>query len=170
MRSFACRWWHSCLHSRTSIHWLVATFIYVCISMTCDDLESVRLATTTTLIHTSVHILAEPLDRCSDLGQGRRKLFGISPRQRNKAEGFPAIMAERLAEYGWKPHRDLLAQNSLSQASIYWYMREQKWGTGFIEFEISNSTISTVFLQPLNDRVSVCVTRTWANAMHVAFH
>ena len=30
---------------------------------------------------------------------------------------------ERLAEYGWKPHRDLLAQKSLSRASIYRHMR-----------------------------------------------
>ena len=32
---------------------------------------------------------------------------------------------ERLAEYGRKPHPDLLAQTKLSQASIYWYMRER---------------------------------------------
>ena len=56
---------------------------------------------------------------------------------------------ERLAEYGWKPHRDFLAQKGLSRASTYWYAREQTEGSGFIEFETSNSTISTVCRQPL---------------------
>ena len=31
-------------------------------------------------------------------------------------------ITERLAEYGWKPHRDVLAQKGLSRASIYWYI------------------------------------------------
>ena len=55
---------------------------------------------------------------------------------------------ERLAEYGWKLHSALLAQKSLSWASMHWYMHEQQ-GYGFIEFEISSSTNSTVFRQPL---------------------
>ena len=38
-------------------------------------------------------------------------------------------LSEMLAEYGWKPHRNLLAQNSLSWASFYWYMRETQRGT-----------------------------------------
>ena len=32
---------------------------------------------------------------------------------------------ERLVEYGWKPHQDLLLRNNLSRASIDWYPREQ---------------------------------------------
>ena len=39
----------------------------------------------------------------------------------------------------------VLAQTNLSRASPYWYTREQKEGYGFIELEISSSTISTVF-------------------------
>ena len=39
--------------------------------------------------------------------------------------GRPPLL-ERLAEYGWKPHRDLLARKGLSRASIYWYMRERQ--------------------------------------------
>ena len=35
-----------------------------------------------------------------------------------------------------------------SRASMYWHMRNTE-GYGFIEFEISKSTISTVFCQPL---------------------
>ena len=31
---------------------------------------------------------------------------------------------ERLAEYGWKPHRVSLAQKSLALASFHWYMRD----------------------------------------------
>ena len=38
--------------------------------------------------------------------------------------GSPCL--ERLAEYGWKPHRFSLAQRGLSRASIYWYMHEQQ--------------------------------------------
>ena len=38
---------------------------------------------------------------------------------------------------------------NLSRAPIYRYMRETQRGYGFIEFEISNSTTSTVFRQPL---------------------
>ena len=49
---------------------------------------------------------------------------------------------ERLAEFGWKPHRDLLAQKSLSRASIYWHMRETQRGT-----VSSNSRFRTVLIQ-----------------------
>ena len=56
---------------------------------------------------------------------------------------------ERLAEYGWKPLRHRFAKAYLSRASIYWYTRETTEGRGFIELEISSSTISTVFRQPL---------------------
>ena len=40
-----------------------------------------------------------------------------------------------------------LGQKSLSRASRHWHMREEE--RCLIEFEISNSTISTVFCQPL---------------------
>ena len=33
---------------------------------------------------------------------------------------------ERLAEYGWKPHRVFLAQKTTLRGSIYWYMRERQ--------------------------------------------
>ena len=59
-----------------------------------------------------------------------------------------ACLLERLAEFGRKPHRIVVAHKSISWASIYWYMNEKK-GYGFIEFEISNSTTSTVLRQPL---------------------
>ena len=36
---------------------------------------------------------------------------------------------ERLAEYGWKPHRDFLARKSRSPAPFYWHMRETTRGT-----------------------------------------
>ena len=29
---------------------------------------------------------------------------------------------ERLVEYDWNPHRDVLANKGLPRASIYWYM------------------------------------------------
>ena len=58
---------------------------------------------------------------------------------------------ERLAEYGWKPHRDLFAETNLSPSPFYWYVREHRRGTVLLNsFEVSNATISIVFRQPLN--------------------
>ena len=51
-------------------------------------------------------------------------------------------MFERLAEYGWKPHRIALAQKKLSRASIYWHMREKWRGT-----VSSSSRFQTVLFQ-----------------------
>ena len=49
-----------------------------------------------------------------------------------------------------KTHRDCLARNDISRAQSCWHKRKrQTEAYGFIEFEISNSTISTVFRQPL---------------------
>ena len=48
---------------------------------------------------------------------------------------------ERLAEYGWKPHRDSLAPKSLSRALIYWYMCSNQRGTAS-----SNSRFQTVLV------------------------
>ena len=56
---------------------------------------------------------------------------------------------ERLAEYAWKPHRIVAVQTNTLQVSTYRYMRNTTGGYSFIEFEISSSTISTVFRQPL---------------------
>ena len=61
----------------------------------------------------------------------------------------PAI-DERLAEYGWKPHRDCLAQRNLSRASIYWYMREQQRGT-----VSSNSRVQTALVQQYSANLSI---------------
>ena len=36
-------------------------------------------------------------------------------------------MIERLAEYGWKPHRICVAQKSLSLASVWWYVCFSRW-------------------------------------------
>ena len=41
-------------------------------------------------------------------------------------------------------------KHTLSQASIYWCLREKE-GHGFIEFEMSNSAVFTVFRQPLHE-------------------
>ena len=43
-----------------------------------------------------------------------------------------------------------VARQNLSWASSYWYMPGQTRGYGFIEFEISSSTISILFRQPLS--------------------
>ena len=59
------------------------------------------------------------------------------------------ISCERLAEYGWKPHRVFSAQNNLLRASIYWYMREQQRGTVSSNSRFQTAH-STVFRQPLN--------------------
>ena len=40
-------------------------------------------------------------------------------------------------------------EQNLSRASIYWHVPETAEGYGFVEFEISNCTISTVSRQPL---------------------
>ena len=61
--------------------------------------------------------------------EGEQQLHGLvlaalgRSQQRRSAWEPAHSMHERLAEYGWKPHRDLLAQKNLSRASIYWYMR-----------------------------------------------
>ena len=50
----------------------------------------------------------------------------------------------------------LLGQTSLSQSSTYWHMRETQRGTFFkIEFEISNSTISTCSILPTSQEVTL---------------
>ena len=60
---------------------------------------------------------------------------------------------ERLAEYGWKPHRDSLARKTLSRASIYWYMREKQRG-----MVASNSR----FQRELFQRYSINLSHMWS--------
>ena len=60
-----------------------------------------------------------------------------------------ACNSEALVEYGRMPHRSCLAQKKLSRASICLVYAWTTVGYGFIEFEISSSTCSTVFRQPL---------------------
>ena len=56
---------------------------------------------------------------------------------------------ERLAEYSWKPHRVSFCSKKPTTGlnSLLYALKSEKYG--FIEFEISNSTVSTVFGQPL---------------------
>ena len=60
-------------------------------------------------------------------------------RRRRRSRETPT---ETLAEYDWKPHRDLLAPKSLSPASIDWHMYETQRGT-----VSSNSRFQTVLFQ-----------------------
>ena len=62
-------------------------------------------------------------------------------------------MCERLAEYGWNPHRDFLARTNRSQSSIYWYVREQHRGTVSL-----NSKCQRVLSQEYSANLSMCST------------
>ena len=55
---------------------------------------------------------------------------------KDEAAATQETLGERLAEYGRKPHRVVVAQQFLSPASFYWHMRETQRGTVFIEFDI----------------------------------
>ena len=57
---------------------------------------------------------------------------------------------ERLAECGWKTHRDVKPL----RASSHWYMLEQQRGS-LIKFENSKSVCSTVFPQPLKYAIAL---------------
>ena len=70
-------------------------------------------------------------------------------RIRDLAERAAKALNERLAEYGRKPHRDVLAQKGISLASIYWYMRETQKGT-----VSSNSRFKTVLVQQYSANLS----------------
>ena len=59
-------------------------------------------------------------------------------------------VSERLAEYGRKPHRDLLAQQTISRASTHWRMFETQRGTAS-----SNSRFQAVLLQQCSANISV---------------
>ena len=59
------------------------------------------------------------------------------------------LIVERLAEYGWKPHRAFVGQTKTIaglNSLVYIWKRE---GYSFVEFEISNGTTRTVFRPPL---------------------
>ena len=62
---------------------------------------------------------------------------------------------ERLAEYGWKPE-----QKTIPGLSLLLYACMENRGVHFIEFEISSSTISTVFRQPLKEELLPRVPRS----------
>ena len=59
------------------------------------------------------------------------------------------LFAEMLAEYGWKPHRDFLAQKKQSPAPVHWYVHEQLKGTVF-----SNWRFQTVLFQQYSANLS----------------
>ena len=62
--------------------------------------------------------------------------------------------SERLAEYGWRPHRDFLDRKNLQRASTYWYMREKQRGT-----VSSNSRFQMVLVQQYSANLSNrCIT------------
>ena len=48
-----------------------------------------------------------------------RQARAAGPRWKTRRSHRVAALSERLAEYGWKPHRVVLAQKSLSPASMY---------------------------------------------------
>ena len=56
---------------------------------------------------------------------GDRRQFGDAQYPYRPHPDLQRRTSERLAEYGWKPHRISVAQNYLSRAPIYRYMREQ---------------------------------------------
>ena len=58
---------------------------------------------------------------------------------------FSGTDTERLAEYGWKPHRDLWAQIKQLRASIQWYMRKT---------QRANSRFQTVLFQQYSANLS----------------
>ena len=73
---------------------------------------------------------------------------------------------ERLAEYGWKPHRVLVAPKNQSQAPIYWYVRETQGGT-----ISSSSRFQAVYyfnsIPPASDPAEIrCARRGRAQTLH----
>ena len=61
-----------------------------------------------------------------------------------------AKTSERLAEYGWKPHRGFVgSKRPITSLILRVYARNTE-GYGFTKLEISSRTISAVFRQPLN--------------------
>ena len=61
---------------------------------------------------------------------------------------WSSFQHKRLAEYGWKPHRDVFGSKK-PVAGLNSLVAFKSEGYAFIEFEISNGTISIVFRQPL---------------------
>ena len=61
----------------------------------------------------------------------------------------PHASDERLAEYGWKPHREFLAQQQPSPAPSYLYMHDKQKGT-----VSSNSRFQTVLFRPYSAKLS----------------
>ena len=76
-----------------------------------------------------------------------RPSFACTPESRGTSK-LRGTAYERLAEYSWKPHRDSLAPKRPFMGLDLLVCAWETEGYGFIEFEVSNSTISTVFRQP----------------------
>ena len=55
-----------------------------------------------------------------------------------------------MPEYGWKPHRVVLANRKLLSASCYWYIRQKQRGT-----VSSNSRFQTVLVQQFSANISL---------------
>ena len=60
-------------------------------------------------------------------------------------KGVP-VLAQRLAEYGWDPHRDFGTKGFLAGPGLHAEIRV----CAFVEFEISNGLASTAFQQSLS--------------------
>ena len=79
-----------------------------------------------------------------------RKRAGTGPDTLPAGSVMRRRLHERLADHGWKPHRELLAQKQLSHASIYWHMRETQRGA-----VSSNSRYQTVLFQQYSTNLSL---------------
>ena len=67
------------------------------------------------------------------------------------AKNLQARVYERLAEYGWGPHRVVLGSTKkLSRASVYWCAREKQRGA-----VSSSSRFQTILLQRYAANISV---------------
>ena len=73
---------------------------------------------------------------------------GGPPAGRARPSGMS--LAERLTEYGWKPHRDCLAQKNISRASTYLVYACKTEGYG-----LSNSRSQTVLFQQYSVNLSL---------------
>ena len=124
-------------------------YIYIYIERERESLDLLRRGMLGSMgvanVRSAVQGYVEAGDESSASAKHDRKPMAQSQQLR-----ISRSMHERLAEYGWKPHRYLLACRNRSPASSYWYVHDERRGNGFIEFEISNIMMSTVFRQLLN--------------------
>ena len=68
---------------------------------------------------------------------------------------------EMLAEYGWKPHQELLTKKQQIPAQFEWYTHGKLWGT-----VLSNSKHQTVLVQQYSANLSLLAlpTNRWSEA------